>query len=282
MKMFASSSVMLLLAVSAAFAVPAPAAVDESANEVPGKDVWGLAARALDHCGSAGDMGACLGVKAVTVMERLARAGNLDVLGGTVTLVRTSAQRDARAMPTEAELQSALPQDAAGRSAKLIDMLVDATLRFFESHTVQLRLPHAEPQAVARAIEEGRGKMKKMMGPILAGIALKIFAVVPILIGFLGLLAVKALVIAKIAFVIAAVIAAQKLLSGGGSIGSGLGGWTGGAGGAGWSSGSGGAGWSGNGGYNYKRSMDEAAANDMAYSAPPPRTSEDADRKSVV
>lgn len=272
MKMFASSSVMLLLAVSAAFAVPAPAAVDDSANEVPGKDVWSLAARALDHCGGSGDLGSCLGVKAVTVMERLARAGNLDVLGGTVTLVRTSAQRDARAMPTEAELQSALPQDSASRSAKLIDMLVDATLRFFESHTVQLRLPHAEPQAVARAIEEGRGKMKKMMGPILAGIALKIFAVVPILIGFLGLLAVKALVVAKIAFVIAAVIAAQKLLGGGGSIGSGLGGWTGGAGAGagGWSSGSG-AGWSGNGGYNYKRSMDEAAANDMAYSAHTPQ-----------
>lgn len=108
--------------------------------------------------------------------------------------------------------------------------------------------------------------MKKMMGPILAGIALKIFAVVPILVGFLGLVAVKALVIAKIAFVIAAVIAAQKLLSGGGAgIGSGLSGWTGGA-GQGWSSGAG-AGWSNNGGYNYKRSMDEAAANDMAYSA---------------
>ncbi|KAK3932282.1 Iron-sulfur cluster repair protein YtfE [Frankliniella fusca] len=271
MKLFACSSVVLLLAVSAALAVPAPAAVDDSANEVPGKDAWSLAARALDHCGGSGDLGACLGVKAVTVMERLARAGNMDVLGGAVTLVRTSAQRDARAMPTEAELQSALPQDSAGRSAKLIDMFVDATLRFFESHSVQLRLPHAEPQAVARAIEEGRGKMKKMMGPIMAGIALKIFAVVPILIGFLGLLAVKALVIAKIAFVIAAVIAAQKLLGGGGGgIGSGLGGWTGGA-GAGWSSGAGGAGWSGNGGYSYKRSMDEAAASDLAYSAHAPQ-----------
>lgn len=197
---FSSSALVVLLALGAALAVPAPA-LDESANEVPGKDMWSLAARALDHCGGAGsaDLGACLGVKAVAAMERLARAGNLDVLGGAVTLVRTSAQRDARAMPTEAELQSALPQDSSARSAKLIDMLVDATLRFFESHTVQLRLPHAEPQAVARAIEEGRGKMKKMMGQ-------------------------------------------------------------------GWSSGAG-AGWSGQGGYSYKRSMDEAAANDMAYSA---------------
>ncbi|XP_034255446.1 uncharacterized protein LOC117653708 [Thrips palmi] len=264
--------VVLAAVVAAAMAVP----LDVSSNEVPsnevpgsGRDVWSLAARALDHCGGAGsdDLVACLGVKAVTVMERLARAGNLDVMGGAVTLVRTEqAPRDARAMPTEAELQSALPQDATGRSAKLIDMLVDATVRFFESHSLQLRLPHTEPQAVARAIEEGRGKMKKMMGPILAGVALKIFAVVPILIGFLGLVAVKALVIAKIAFVIAAVIAAQKLLSGGGAgIGSGLSGWTGGA-GQGWSSGAG-AGWSSNGGYNYKRSIDEAAANDMAYSA---------------
>lgn len=113
----------------------------------------------------------------------------------------------------------------------------------------------------------GRGKMKKMMGPIMAGVALKIFAVVPILLGFLGLVAVKALVIAKIAFVIAAVIAAQKLLGGGASFGSGLGSFTG---GQGWSSGAGAA-WSGNGGgYQYKRSMEEAA-NDMAYSAHAPQ-----------
>lgn len=145
----------VLLAVSAAVAVPL---VDESANEVGGgRDAWSLAARALDHCGGAGaaDLGACLGVKAVAAMERLARAGNLDLMDGAVTLVRVGGQRDARALPTEAELQSALPQDSAGRSAKLIDMLVDATMRFFESHSLQFRLPHAEPQAVARAIEEG-------------------------------------------------------------------------------------------------------------------------------
>lgn len=152
--------VVLAAVVAAALAVP----LDVSSNEVPGsgRDVWSLAARALDHCGGAGsdDLAACLGVKAVTVMERLARAGNLDVMGGLVTLVRTEeAPRDARAMPTEAELQSALPQDATGRSAKLIDMLVDATVRFFESHSLQLRMPHAEPQAVARAIEEGEQKM---------------------------------------------------------------------------------------------------------------------------
>lgn len=263
MKSIVFSSVAALLLVGLAVAVPTP-----EANEIPGKDIWSLATRALENCGGvdSNDLGACLGVKAVTVMERLARAGNLDVMGGAVTLVRTGGQRDARAMPTEAELQSALPQDSSARSAKIIDMLVDATLRFFESHSVQLRLPHAEPQAVARAIEEGRGKMKKMMGPILAGVALKIFAIVPIVIGFLGLVAVKALVVAKIAFVIAAVIAAQKLLGGGG-VGAGLGGWTGGA-GQGWSSGAGSAGWSGNGGYNYKRSMEES--NDMAYSAHAP------------
>ena len=146
-----------LLLVGLAAAVPAPAPAD---NEVPAKDIWGLASRALDHCGGvdSSDLGACLGVKAVTVMERLARAGNLDLMGGALTLVRTgtAAQRDARAMPTEAELQSALPQDSSARSAKIIDMLVDATLRFFESHSLQLRLPHAEPQSVARAIEEGK------------------------------------------------------------------------------------------------------------------------------
>jgi len=52
--------------------------------------------------------------------------------------------------------------------------------------------------------------------PIIIGIAAKIFTVIPLFIGGLALVATKALVIAKIAFVIVAIIALQKVLGGSG------------------------------------------------------------------
>lgn len=56
------------------------------------------------------------------------------------------------------------------------------------------------------------------MLPIIIGIAAKIFAVIPLVLGGLALVATKALVIAKIAFIIVAVIGLQKFLGGGGGL----------------------------------------------------------------
>lgn len=129
----------------------------------------------------------------------------------------------------------------------------------------------------------GRGKIKKIAGPLILAVGAKIFALLPLFLGGLVLLATKALIVAKIAFVLAAVLGFQKL---GGSSGSGfnlLSKFTGGNSGAtqgwaapaqqGWSSGAavGGAqqGWSSgsSSSYPYARSYD---AQDMAYSAQAP------------
>ena len=120
--------------------------------------------------------------------------------------------------------------------------------------------------------------MKKMMGPIALAIGAKLVALIPIFLGGLVLLATKALVVAKIAFVLAASLAAQKLIGGGGSgfnllskfSGAGAGGaqgWSAGGNQAGWSTGGAAAqGWStgaANAQYPYARSYDaqEAAYN---------------------
>lgn len=60
-----------------------------------------------------------------------------------------------------------------------------------------------------------RGKIKKYT-PLLAGIGVKVIAVVALLFGGLTLLVTKALVVAKLAFLAAAALGIQKLLSGGG------------------------------------------------------------------
>lgn len=59
-----------------------------------------------------------------------------------------------------------------------------------------------------------RGKIKKY-APLLAGIGVKVVAVVGLLFGALTLLVTKALVVAKLAFLAAAALGIHKYLSGG-------------------------------------------------------------------
>ena len=141
----------------------------------------------------------------------------------------------------------------------------------------------------------GRGKLKKKLkGPLLMFLGSKIFALVPLFLIGLAFLAFKALIVSKIALVLALVLSAGKMLGGGGGGLGGLGGLgvlgkvaglsSGLVGGGASSAGSGyantgataggysntgatGAGWSGSGNsaYPYARSYDEAQ--DLAYSA---------------
>ncbi|KYM78015.1 hypothetical protein ALC53_11482 [Atta colombica] len=55
--------------------------------------------------------------------------------------------------------------------------------------------------------------MKKMMGMMMMGMAMKLAALVPIAMGVLFLLAGKALIISKIALVLSLIIGLKKLLS---------------------------------------------------------------------
>lgn len=63
----------------------------------------------------------------------------------------------------------------------------------------------------------GRGKLnKKKFTPILMLLGAKIFAILPIVIGVVGLMAIKALFIGKLAILLAGFLAIQKFTSGGG------------------------------------------------------------------
>lgn len=95
--------------------------------------------------------------------------------------------------------------------------------------------------------------MKKMMGMMMAGFAMKMAAMVPIAIAGLFLLAGKALITAKIALLLAGIIGLKKLLSqkGGGGHESHS---------SGWSSGGGGSG-----GWDRRSFEDEESAQNLAY-----------------
>ncbi|CAH0597858.1 unnamed protein product [Chrysodeixis includens] len=80
---------------------------------------------------------------------------------------------------------------------------------------LNVKFEPGELREAARTFEEARGKIKKY-SPLLAGIGVKVLAVAGLLFGGLTLLVTKALVVAKLAFVVAAALGIQKLLSGGG------------------------------------------------------------------
>lgn len=126
---------------------------------------------------------------------------------------------------------------------------------------MELKFPKETSHDFARAIEEGRGKLKKFGGPLLLAFGAKLIALVPLFLGGLVFLAIKALIVSKIAFVLAALLGLQKFGTGGsgfGLLGKVANGFSGNN--AGWSSGAGIASQ-----YPYARTYDNAQ--DLAYSA---------------
>lgn len=178
---------------------------------------------------------------------------------------------------SENEIVDSLPSDSTEKNGRLWDMALESASNFMGTHNLQFKLPAETTVNMARAIEEGRGKLKKIAGPLILAVGAKLIALIPIFLGGLALLAVKALVVAKIALVLAAVLGFQKFagssggglnllskVSGGGGGQQSYGAPAGGS-GQGWSSGAGVA----SAQYPYARSYD---AQDLAYNAQAPST----------
>ncbi|XP_015114460.1 uncharacterized protein LOC107039393 [Diachasma alloeum] len=162
----------------------------------------------------------CLAVKANNALSRAARSSDIQLISG-ITFVRdTPMERSGKSLKTEIEVLNELPRDASDRTMKLFSMLYDSAVSFLKSHSLKINMPE---ESVSRALTEGRGKIKKVVLPLIAAAGLKILALVPILFGGLGLLVLKALVVGKIALLIAGILAFQKLFGSGASGASGFG-----------------------------------------------------------
>ncbi|XP_037730078.1 uncharacterized protein LOC119560614 [Drosophila subpulchrella] len=261
MKVFAIACV-TLLAASCAFAAPS---VQD--NRVEGDNTLGRAARYLGACLESDDMATCLAVKGITALNRAARSNNIELASG-VTFQRDPASPVSRTGKSlsEQDVLAELPQNADERTGRLVDMAISSAAEFLSSHNLEFKLPAETTQQVARALDEGRGKIKKMLGPLALAIGAKLFAVIPLVLGFLALLTFKAVIVAKLAFFLAILVGGSRLLGGFGNKfgGSGIGGgyssnaWSAPA-SAGWSSGASSS-------YPYARSIDdESDAQQLAY-----------------
>lgn len=154
-----------------------------------------------------GDVSLCLKEKALNYAEDIVAKREVNLADG-VTLVGTGSPRSARALEP-------LSEEPRARESQIESRLVDLAADFLENHVLQFRLPSADVESVKRSIEEGRKKKKIMrkLGPILALLKLKFTALIPLFLGILAFVAVKALLLAKIAILAIAAQAIKKLLA---------------------------------------------------------------------
>lgn len=222
----------------------------------------------------------CISVKTVSMLDRAARSSDIDIVDGVKFVRESPMERNGKDLRTEVDMMNELPRDASDRAIKLMGMMFDSAMSFVKSHSLKLSMP--EEGSISRALDQGRAKIKKIALPLIAAAGVKLFALIPIVLGSLGLLVMKALFVGKIALLLAGVLAFQRLFGSGNGATSFFNknnqpstGWVDNAGGQGWST-------SGNVAANlqpqgYYRSFDghrQTDAHSMAYSAQAPITNE--------
>ncbi|XP_041985531.1 uncharacterized protein LOC121737865 [Aricia agestis] len=171
-----------------------------SASADPGK----LVGKIYDSCAHSQEITKCFKIQAAKLMDRAARMSNLQILDG-VTLVRDEARNFPSTLP-DGDLNS-LSSDEVDK------LLAASTSKLLSNHRVVIS-PARVSAEMGRSFEESRGKMKKMMGPILAGVALK-GGFLMMAFQAIALIAGKALLIGKIALLLSAIIGLKKLVSNG-------------------------------------------------------------------
>ncbi|XP_026492482.1 uncharacterized protein LOC113398110 [Vanessa tameamea] len=165
-----------------------------------------LLRRLYDDCEKSQEITKCFKIQAVKLVDRAARMESLPLFDG-FSLKRIADH--GRAFP------SSIPEgDLNSLSSEEVDKLLNlATSKLMQTHRVIIS-PTNIGTDVGRSMNEARSKLKKMIGPILAGVAIK-GGFLAMAFQAIALIAGKALLIGKIALLLSAIIGLKKLVAGG-------------------------------------------------------------------
>ncbi|GBP17598.1 hypothetical protein EVAR_12305_1 [Eumeta japonica] len=165
-----------------------------------------LMRKMYDKCQKSQEIVKCFKMQAAKLADRAARMETLPILDG-VTLVRRPDL--GRAFP------STLPEgDLNSLTAEQVDKLLEITTsKLLQTHKLNI-VPSNLGGDLGRSFDEARGKMKKYIGPIITGLAIK-GGFVAMAFQAIALLAGKALLIGKIALLLSVIIGLKKLVAGG-------------------------------------------------------------------
>ncbi|CAG4964221.1 unnamed protein product [Parnassius apollo] len=147
------------------------------------------------------DIGNCLKLKLAKALTKVSKSDEIVLLNG-VTI-----SKDKNAVEN-VEVEEAVPRSLDENS--LDNLILDKIMGFMQTHTIQIKFPSGSD--LQGASEEGRAKRKKL-APLLAIPLLIGGMMVPLAFGALALLAGKALIVSKLALVLAGIIGLKKLLS---------------------------------------------------------------------
>ncbi|CAB0043809.1 unnamed protein product [Trichogramma brassicae] len=175
-------------------------------------------------CNESNDQLTCLAVKAAATLERAARSADIEIIDG-VTLVRdTPVERTGKALKSESEIMSELPADTTGKAMAVATMMYDNAANFLQSHSLKVDMSEArtiDDKIFSHSHSHSHlpsKKHKKLLSPLLSFIALKAFALAPIVLGKLALLVGKAIFFSKVALLITGVLLFQKFFGAGSQI----------------------------------------------------------------
>lgn len=165
-----------------------------------------LLGRMYDNCERSEEIVKCFKIQAAKLADRAARMESLPIIEG-ISLIKR--EDSGRAFP------SALPEgDLNSLPAEQVDKLLNiATSKLMQTHRVVIS-PTSVGADVGRSLNEARSKLKKMIGPIIAGVLLK-GGFLAMAFQAIAIIAGKALLIGKIALLLSAIIGLKKLVTGG-------------------------------------------------------------------
>ncbi|XP_074031363.1 DUF1676 domain-containing protein Osi14 [Leptinotarsa decemlineata] len=153
----------------------------------------------------------CATGRTIKIMELAANQKNLEIFPGVGVSIS----------PTSSGVKNiknkTLAPNMKQQNESSIKHLVDATAKFMSGRIIQINVSKSSAEKISKAIEEGRGKMKKI-NPILLILGALVTLIVPLMIGGVSLISGKALVIGKIAAVLSLIAILNNLLMGGTNI----------------------------------------------------------------
>ncbi|KAK4875568.1 hypothetical protein RN001_011990 [Aquatica leii] len=199
---------LLVLCISLVNATPVAKEFDNSQNEVENSydsDIGSITKCSLD--GGFSSLVNCAATRALKLIQQVSRSETINIFPG-VSLISDNkmTQRDAKAISIED-----LPENPTEKVDKLFDLFINSAVRFFSGRSLKITIPEIAPINVARALEEGRAKSKKSVSPLFLGIAAKVLLLKTLALGVLKFMSIKALILSKIALIVAAVLASQSL-----------------------------------------------------------------------
>ncbi|KAH8295184.1 hypothetical protein KR018_008377 [Drosophila ironensis] len=173
-----------------------------------------LVYRIYQQC-SGDNMSVCLKVKLLTGLEKAFRSSKTLSLTDGIQFVSSGGESgeeaSQRAPISEQDIEAVLPRSVDAKEQVLNNMILKRVGNFLQDHTLQVKFESDANSVEGRKKKEKKGHGAMIMIPLLLG-----GTIVPLAYGALAMLAGKALIVSKLALVLASIIGIKKLLSGGG------------------------------------------------------------------